>query len=183
MNLSDTYVIRGKNGEISDYVFIDPSQKTYYKIPDRNGFESAVSFSVVSKISMNYPVVFEDLTTSHGEQLEKANYADVPPFIKRRLVTWLKFQTQPASGPAGVPKNLLPGTSSKSGSKSAGSDRIKDELVQAYPDTKPAEWKRRTRTKEADGIHRRFEHTDGRIINTIEDEDGAIRIEPGVNLT
>ena len=56
MNLSDTYVIRNSDNEISDYVFIDPTRKDYYRVPDRHGYETAVSFSVTGKPDMNYPL-------------------------------------------------------------------------------------------------------------------------------
>ena len=65
--------------------------------------------------------------------------------------------------------------------KSTGSDHVKSELVLAHPDTRAADWKRRTRTKEVDGIHRRFEHADGRSVETIERPDGAVTILPATN--
>jgi len=107
MNLSETYVIRDGNGQITDYVFIDPAQMTYYKKPDRNAYETAVSFSLNSKLDRNYPVVFDNLVTSSDERLEKIEYGDVPAPIKRKLVAWLKVQPQPAAGPAGAPRNPL----------------------------------------------------------------------------
>lgn len=177
MNLSDTYVIRNSDNEISDYVFIDPTRKDYYRVPDRHGYETAVSFSVTGKPDMNHPVVFDDLTTSSGEQLEKISYGEVPAPIKRRLVAWLKVQPQPAAGPAGTPANPIAGPAEPR--KSAGSNRIKEALVAAHPDTRSGDWKRRSRTKEDDGIHRRFEHQDGRIIDTVEKQDGTIMIETG----
>lgn len=175
MNLSDSYIIR-KDDEITDYVFIDPTRLTHYPKVGRDAYETAVSFSVSSKIDKNYPVVFTDLTTSSGEHLEKIAYADVPAPIKRRLVAWLKLQPPPAKGPAGAPANPLGGRPSGSSGKNTGSDRIKDELVRSCPGTHPNDWKRRTRIKKEDGIHRRFEHADGRIIDTIETEDGTITI-------
>lgn len=57
-----------------------------------------------------------------------------------------------------------------------GSDRIKDELVRGHPGTRSADWKRRTRTKGPEGVHRRFEHADGRTVDTIERADGSIEL-------
>lgn len=183
MNLSDTYVICGANGEITDYVFIDPSSRTHYQKVGRDGFDIAVSFSVASKIDKNYPVVFVDLTTSSGDRLEKIDYEEVPPLIKRRLGAWLKVQPQPAVGPSRTPAKSSHRSSSVTGSTATSSDRIKDELVRAHPGTYAADWKRRTRTKKDDGVHRRFEHADGRIVDTIERQDGMVEIASGSNGT
>lgn len=92
MELIETYVIRDIHDEITDYVFLDPSRTQHYRIPNKTGFAWAVSFSTRSKISMNYPVVFEDRTTSDGRTLHAVAREDVPPLIRRRLNAWLKMQ-------------------------------------------------------------------------------------------
>ena len=60
--------------------------------------------------------------------------------------------------------------------KATGSDKIKQEIVLAYSDTQAADWKRRTRTTDTNGISRRFEHVDGQIVETLEKPDGSIEI-------
>lgn len=181
LNFSETYATRGVHGEITSYVFIDPTQKNYYRVPDRHGFKFAVSFSDASKHDMHYPVVFEDLTTSDGSSLERISYAEVPAPIKRKLVAWLKVQSEPAAGPAGVPANPIadwPKTTGRTSgpARKTGSDRIKEELVEAHPDTTTSGWKRISRTKKMDGIHRGFRYTDTRSVHTIEKPDGTITI-------
>lgn len=180
MKLTETHVIR-RDGEISDYVFIDPTERTHYPVPDRIGFTTAVSFSVSSRLSMNYPVVFDDHTTSSGERLEPIAFEEVPPAIKRKLTAWLRLQPEArlgmASGPAGTPVRHIHAAAHSGGA--GGSDRVKEELVRLHPGTRHAEWKRRSRSKSEDGVIRRFEHVDGRSVETIERPDGGIFVREG----
>lgn len=77
----------------TEYVFIDPRKKTHYAMHDRRGFSSAVSFwQGPSDFSSNYPVVFDDYTTSDGRTLEKISYEDVPAAIKARFTKWKRLQ-------------------------------------------------------------------------------------------
>lgn len=179
MNLTETYVIKNGSGEITDYVFIDPSSKSWKRIPKRYAFDLAVSFSVHRKIDKNYPVVFDDMVTMHGERLLPLHYAAVPPPVKRRLVAWLKVQPGHAAGPGGVPEGVSKARTAKA--SKTESDDIKEALVRLHPRTRAADWRRRSRKKEADGIHRLFEHVDGRTVMTVEKADGTIDIPEGAD--
>lgn len=63
-----------------------------------------------------------------------------------------------------------------------GSDAIKTELTRLHPDTKPSDWKRRSRTRTAQGVVRAFEHEDGRLIETVEAADGTVTARAVPNL-
>lgn len=57
------------------------------------------------------------------------------------------------------------------------SDDIKAGIVSLHPDTKASEWKRRTRETGPSGIERIFEHRDGRMVRTVENDNGEVDME------
>lgn len=78
MSYDNTHVIKDATGVITDYVFLDGTDTEHYPIPNRNVYARAVSFSVSGGIKMNYPVVFDDLTTSDERTLIPIDRKDVP---------------------------------------------------------------------------------------------------------
>ena len=94
MNFTESLVAKNQQGQIELYVFIDPSETEKLNIPTKRSFKRSVSFyyDYRGRIEMNYPVVFEDYTTSSGETLVKINRKNIPPAVKSALTKWLKLQ-------------------------------------------------------------------------------------------
>lgn len=61
----------------------------------------------------------------------------------------------------------------------SSSDKIKDALVAAYPDTTAKEWKRRAKRKSGTTTVRDFEHPTHGTIPTFEDETGMVSLKEG----
>lgn len=86
-------VFKTAKGEKTEYVFIESKKMTHFALPNRRGFDSAVSFWEGPRgFSMNYPVVFDDHTMSDGRVLERIAYEDVPAAIKAKHTKWKRLQ-------------------------------------------------------------------------------------------
>jgi hypothetical protein len=91
----DRFFVREFCGEISTYVYVDTSKTHFYPVPKQRGFQDTVEFDVTpprGDSGINYPVVFDDFTTSNGDSLREIKFEEIPAPIKRRYTMWEKLQ-------------------------------------------------------------------------------------------